>query len=413
MYRVSRSLLAAALLSLCDFSARAQTPDYSLLPVLDRPRPDYAPPGLRWGSFLVFPAILASAAFDDNIYATRRARTGDSLARVQPSFLLRSDWRVHSLDVFGTAEAVLYGKHAVENQLNGSLGLRGLIEVRRDFTIGYSAGWVRSHDDRGSGDGFLLALPFDKPVTRDLMSLGLTLNKRLGRATASLAVDVVDTRYQDNAILGSKVALSARDYTSAAFRGRLGYDMTAITQLFGEVAFEHRGFHAQFADSNGWRAIAGLRFEASRLLNGEVYGGYLERIFARPGPPDIGTYTYGARLSWLATPLLTVSLAGERAAQESYRIGSLGSYLQSTAALRADYEVRRDAIVSLRMGYEQDDFREPARRDRLVSLGAAMTLFLSRRLQVSLDYRFVGRLSDVSAADYRRNIYGASLRAQF
>lgn len=413
MYCVARSLLLAALVASCGCSAAAQTVDYTLYSVLDRPRPDTAPLGARVGSFVFTPALLSSVAFDDNIYATKGARAADTVARLRPSFLLRSDWRVHSLEIFGDAETVRYRRHAAEDHADARLGLRGVIEAQRGFEIGYRASWLRQHDDRGANDGFSFALPFDKPVAHDRLEAGLSLNKRFGRLTASLAEDFAAVRYGDNSILGNRVALSARDFASLATRGRLGFDLTAITQLFGEVAFESRRFRARQADSLGLRAVAGLRFEASRRVNGEFFAGYLGRSFARTGPSDIHTYTYGGNLSWLTTPLLTLTLLGRRDTQESYDGATLGAYIQSTAELRADYELRRNLIVSTRLGLEQDDFRAAQRRDRFAALSASVSYAINRALQVSLDCRFVRRVSDVSAANYSRNIFGASLRAQY
>jgi hypothetical protein len=417
VHLASRIIFAAAAVVLAGSAAHAQattTPtDYTLFSVLDRPRPDFAPLGFRVGSFIFYPSLISSVAYDDNIFATKTNRRSDVVTRLTPSFLLRSDWSVHSLEFTGAAEGVLYGSHTKENQLNAALGMRGVLDIRRDLKISYNAGWTRAHEERGTGDALLLGSAFDKPVTYDTFAAGASVNKQFNRLYVAVGAGVESRIYQDSTINGVPFDQSPRDYTAFTAKGRVGYDISPMTSIFTELAYERRQYRAGPFDSNGVKAVAGVKMEASRLVNGEAYVGYLGRFYDNSGISNINTLTYGANVNWLVTPLMTVTFLGERNGGDSVTVGPASSYIQSLVGTRVDYEVMRNLVVSGRLGYEWDDYSNPNRHDRFLKLGASTTYYINRHFQASLDYRYIDRMSSISAINYNRNIFGASLRTQF
>src|SRR5262245_66377031 len=58
----------------------------TLQSVFQRPRPDYDPLGLRFGSWLFYPEMTVAAAYDDNIFATESDRTDDFIFTATPAF---------------------------------------------------------------------------------------------------------------------------------------------------------------------------------------------------------------------------------------------------------------------------------------------------------------------------------------
>jgi uncharacterized protein (PEP-CTERM system associated) len=93
--------------------------------------------------------------------------------------------------------------------------------------------------------------------------------------------------------------------------------------------------------------------------------------------------------------------------------GQAGSYITSLIGLRVDYELWRNLVLSGKAGYEWDDYSALSRHDRFLKLGTSATYYLNRNFQLSVDYRYVQRDSNVTAVDYNRNVYGVSLRSQF
>ena len=65
--------------------------------VLERPKPELDPLGVRAGSFLIFPKIELGTAYDDNVFATENNEEGDFLFQVLPTVTVQSDFSRHAL----------------------------------------------------------------------------------------------------------------------------------------------------------------------------------------------------------------------------------------------------------------------------------------------------------------------------
>ena len=95
---------------------------------------------------------------------------------------------------------------------------------------------------------------------------------------------------------------------------------------------------------------------------------------------------FSGSLDYLATPLTTFTLSGSRTVVDSDILGD-GAYLSSNYALQVDHELRRNLILTARLGYGLDAYAGVDRTDtRLIGdLGA--TRLLTRTVGISLKYR--------------------------
>ena len=53
--------------------------------ILDRPKPELDPLGVRAGSFLIFPKVEVGTTYDDNVFATENNKEGDFIFQVLPT----------------------------------------------------------------------------------------------------------------------------------------------------------------------------------------------------------------------------------------------------------------------------------------------------------------------------------------
>lgn len=121
----------------------------------------------------------------------------------------------------------------------------------------------------------------------------------------------------------------------------------------------------------------------------------------------------GANLNWLVTPLLTLGLVAERGTGEDFSGAVASSSTNTSVAARADYELMRNVTLRAQLGHEWASYKSSGRSDRIWRAQLSAIYMLNRNLQVSLDYKYADRDSNVAAYDYRRNIVGGSLRVQF
>ena len=60
--------------------------------VRERARPDYAALGIPLGAFELYPTLLITPQYDDNIFVADHGRTSDLITAVSPSLTLASNW---------------------------------------------------------------------------------------------------------------------------------------------------------------------------------------------------------------------------------------------------------------------------------------------------------------------------------
>jgi hypothetical protein len=131
--------------------------------------------------------------------------------------------------------------------------------------------------------------------------------------------------------------------------------------------------------------------------------------------PTIGTIdgpTYRARLTWRPTRLLDVHFNAEQLVTETADTGSVG-VLTNALQLGADYELRRNVIVSLAGGYESDRFFGQLRKDHVITSDASIKYLLNRFGAISVYHRYTARNSDIPAFSFGKHQVGINVTAQF
>ena len=79
----------------------------------------------------------------------------------------------------------------------------------------------------------------------------------------------------------------------------------------------------------------------------------------------------------------------------------------------ADYEFRRNVILSLAGTYEKDRFFGQDRKDTVITSDARVKYLLNRFVTMSAYHRYTDRSSDVSAFSYDKHQVGINVTAQF
>src|SRR5580765_7634390 len=83
-----------------------------------RPRPNYDPIGIPFGSFRFFPALTFATTFDDNIDRRESNALSDFFFTFSPSAVLRSQWSQHAFSLSASSDSLVYSKYSSENVTN-------------------------------------------------------------------------------------------------------------------------------------------------------------------------------------------------------------------------------------------------------------------------------------------------------
>jgi hypothetical protein len=371
----------------------------------------YQPYGFDAGAFTILPALTGGIALDDNVFATNADRQSDWAYLIRSELLARSKWSRHAVHAHAWVERKVYSRFSSEDQTNAGADLSGRVDVASDLTVQGQLKYARLHEDRGVAGSALFR--FDRPVAFDAWSGAATVTKRFNRLWVAAGAAVDDLRYVTPTVAGVPADQGYRSGVIETFKGRVGYEVSPLTSVFVEAGLNRRRFEDPTYNSTGYRTVVGVLFEPSALTKGELYGGHMSQDYESIGFHKVSTWTYGGTLSWLVTPLTTISFDGARTATASDYAGGV-SLIETAAGLRIEHELLRNLVLAAGVSYVVDQFLGTTREDAYWRPVFGVRYFFNRHLVAALDYRGIAFASDgAEIQNYVRNLFLLSLTARY
>ena len=382
-------------------------------PVKNRQQPGYEPIGIRAGSWLFSPALISGGFYDSNVFSSNTNKRSDVAAVFEPSLRAHTLWDRNGIDLRLAAQETVYRQNPGLDQTNASLKGNAWFDIAHDLAV--LTNFQIAHLNEGVGT---LSSPANavQPTPYNLLSGDVSLRKEFNRLTTSIGLrtdsyEFGTTRAQDGTIINQ----SSRDGQIYSVHGRVDYAFSSTLGWFSAVEGNERnirGTPGHTLDSQGYRALSGFTVELTNLISAEFGAGYVQQRFVDPTIGTIEGPTYRARLTWRPTRLLDVHFNAEQLVTQTADTGSVG-VLANALQLGADYELRRNIILSLAAGYERDQFFGQLRKDHVITSDASIKYLLNRFGAISVFYRYTARNSDFPAVGYDKNQVGINVTAQF
>src|SRR5216683_7638885 len=113
---------------------------------------NYDAPGVRVGSFLLFPELEADETFNDNIYASSNAtgKMASFIQGIKPSLKLNSDWSNHMLNFFATGAFAFYSADSSQNYQDFSVGADGRFDIEHEWNTYGGVSYSRKNEALGT-----------------------------------------------------------------------------------------------------------------------------------------------------------------------------------------------------------------------------------------------------------------------
>ena len=413
-----------------DFEASASTPPPGLPPPNtlplgtppQRPLPiaegdAYSPIGIRGGSFLFFPAVELSTAYDSNPQRVPGG-AGSSYFVVAPELQVRSDWSRHALTANISGSYTEYGNDSFTPSLNRpylNSKIDGRIDATRDTQIILENRFIVSTDNPGSPNitAGLAKLPIYTTVGG---TLGVV--QQFNRLSVSLKGTFDRSMYEDSTLTDGETASNAdRNFDQYAGILRVGYELNPGLKPFVEVSEDERIHDEEFdrsglrRDSTGTSAKVGGDIDLFGSLIGEVAFGYLERTYKDPTLPDISGTIADGSLIWQATALTTAKFTAASSVNESILPGVSGAFSRDFN-LQVDHALRRWLIGTLKVGYGRDDYVGWPRQDNRYFASAGLIYKMTRNVLLRGELREDWLTSSVTGVAYDATSFLVGLRLQ-
>jgi hypothetical protein len=382
-------------------------------PVRTRLRPEYAPRGIRFGPWMYYPTATAGAFYDSNVFSSSTDKQADFASRFATGLRAQSLWERHSLDVRLIVDTTSYRRNTSLNETNVDFSANGRIDIDHGTQLlsRFQAAYL--HDEVGSLSSPAGAV---EPTPYGFFSGDVTLRKQFGRFTASGGARVDRYDYRSvRAGNGATINQDARDGEIYTVHGRIDYALSEKSAVF--AAFENnwrelRGTPTASLDSSGYRALAGINLELTRLIRGEFAAGYLRQRFASPAIGDVSGPAYRAALTWSPTRQLDVHFKTEQVVTTTSDTSPTAA-LATSFQLGADYEIRPNLIFSPLLVYEKDKFKGIPRDDSVYAAELRLKRLINNWASTSAYYRYLQRDSNIQINSYDKHVIGINASLQF
>lgn len=381
--------------------------------VLDRPRAEYDALGVRAGTFLVYPRVDLGVTYDDNVFAAEADEIADAAYSVSPQITAESNWSRHELQITAAGQFYKYQDLSDEDYNEFRLYAQGRLDVRRDTNATGVLSYQKAIEPRGSS-AYLTATQSPIEYTNASASFAGVRDFNRVRVSGNLGVSELD--YDDGVSFeGAVIDQDFRDSNQTSATVRLDYAYSPSTALFGEVGFSQLDYDVVGGsrDSDGVRLLAGVNFELSNLVTGEISAGYITRAFEEGVADDIDQFAYRASVNWYPTELVTVAVGGETQINDSGLLNT-PAYVADTVRVQVDYEPLRNLIVSGVADYSRASFQDLDRSDDRFGLGVSATYLVNRRAGITLTVNQIEQESSGAArtVDYTERSIGVALVLQ-
>ncbi len=365
--------------------------------------------GLRAGQFWVLPDVETGYFYDSNVFGESVGQDADSGIYVSPSVSMRSDFGRHQLNLKAGLDHYEYFDFSSQSRTDFDGELDALFEVSSDTVVKAGLKGGQFHQEPGDFEYPVLGSPTSPGAYYGFDTWG-SIAHTFNRLTVSVGAafdwfkyDAVDATPQ-----------SFRDGNVVTTGGRMSYLVSPGYRIFGDFRYNWRDYdEAIIADSDGWRALAGVEFEVTRLVSGELGIGYTEQTYDLAGSPTISAVSYHGAVIWNPTPLMTVRLDADRTIEDSTYIGST-SRIQDAVKLGVDYEILRELVFSPSVGFAFNEFDTSSRDDFRIEAGAELEYRVNRLMSVGSRYKY--SYNDVTGpglTDWDRHLVGVYAKARF
>jgi hypothetical protein len=173
-----------------------------------------------------------------------------------------------------------------------------------------------------------------------------------------------------------------------------------------------RGIPMQSLSSDGYRSLSGFNVQLGRLVTGEFGAGYASQRFDDPTIGTVQGPAYRATITWSVTRLLDLHFKAEQIVTEAGDTVA-GGIRADALQVGADYELRRNLILSVAGIYERDKFFGQFRNDKVYSTLTELKYVLNRYSTISLQHQYIRRDSDAPLASYDKHEVGVNVTARY
>jgi len=354
----------------------------------------------------ITPLLNVGTKHDDNIFSQASEEKSSAIMTVAPSvnFLLDDGINQYNFDIGITSGT--YFSSSDDNFIDGYLGFNSHIEPssqnRFDFEIG--ANWVT--EPRGTGITEGLGDDVTEPLTYTDQTIAATYEYGALSTAARIAFDV---KYFSKGYTNFEATTQFRDYDSIKLGSTFLYNTGAATDVFIEVnrdaiEYDHVETDSVSRSSDDYRALAGIKWEATALTTGSIKLGYQKKDFEADERDNFSGLSWEAGVQWQPLSYSTISFDTSRAARDP---NTEGNYINETLySVNWSHSWNEKLNSTLGASFTDEDYSGVTRTDDTKTYSASMNYSFTRWMDVSVFADVTSKDSTRDGIMFDKNIVG-------
>lgn len=375
--------------------------------VTERPQPEFDPEPLRVGSFVVDANVLGAVEFNDNVYAQETNKVDDTIIRVRPEVIARSNWSVHALTAGARIDHREFSGEDSETSTDYEIFANGRLDVTRNFSLSANVSNGQATEARYEpGSQFAPEPARNQFTTGDLGAYY--------RSDRLLLEGQVGARKND-----FQSFYPQRDFDETFVGGRVSYAVSPDLAVFVDARqsdFDYKDAVLINRDGSQTRLRAGVNFELTAPFRGEIAVGQVKDERDAPGASDSEGASVDAMVQWFPTQLTTITARGYTGIEDPGVPEALSADTQRYS-IRADHELLRNVVLHGEVGFGNYKYNASPlfpvfnREDEFMDVDVGAAYKLNKHAHLEAGYTFHTRdSSGVGATDLDQNVISIGLR---
>ena len=368
--------------------------------VLTRPRPDYDPPGVHAGSFVVQPLVAEGFGFDSNPSGAP-GQAGSAFASTQAAVSVASDWARDGIGASVTVDDRRYLQKPNLSRTDDTVSLGGRYDVGAQDHLLLSATHADLHVEPTGID----ALSNQRAVPFQVNSGTASYLFNLSRLSFEPFALLNDTTYSATRLGGgSSVSNSYLDNTMVTEGVTARYELSPLRRLVAvvrsaESSFSHTTPGVPRRDSVDVSVLGGIDYVADGLFRYRALVGYQIREYASAAIKSQNAPIVEADVIWTPSLLTTVEATANRKIVNSTD-PLIPGYTDTAARLQVEHEYLRDVLLNAHTSVELAQYERDGGRQTLYGAGVGATWLLNHTQRVSATFDHTQSSSN-TRANYR------------
>ena len=345
-------------------------------------------------------------AHDDNIYrVTDDLAQSDTYLSIAPELKLIGGFGKQRFELSydgdyskfsGTRDAD-YTDHNIRAKVNLEHTLR--------LDSKFEAGFQKEHEEPGAINRIQLTITEYNKYDQNYILAGIGYGQESAIGRFALEYRRTDKDYTNN-------NLDFLDFVSDQYTARFTYRVAPKTRIYIESVFSNYDYETvnDFELDNTYKRYrAGLTWDFTNKLTGDINVGYQDRDYDLETLRDIDGLAYNGEVTWSINTFTKLALVAKRESIDS-SLEQTGGFLRTSYGVSLSHSLTELLKIKADAGYGTDELVfSSARKDDRLAGQVALEYDVLRNLTVGLRYKYEERDSTDLLADYKANVIGLNV----